>query len=50
MVSGYFVKNKMSKDNKIYSNLNTKKRFIVAKRNVVKLIIDNSLLISNNIK
>lgn len=26
MVSGYFVKNKMSKDNKIYSNLNTKKK------------------------
>lgn len=51
MVLGYFVKNKMSKDNKIYSNLNTKKiRFNGAKRNVVKLIIDNSLLISNNIK
>jgi len=26
MVSGYFVKNKMSKDNKIYSNLSTKKK------------------------
>lgn len=26
MISGYFVKNKMSKDNKIYSNLNIKKK------------------------